>query len=169
MSARRTLDKSKPHGTVWGDNVRWRFEQDGRKFDHEGVEILPSELAGDTAPDPAPAPTVESATSNLPGASNTTAALALIGAASTLLAKDAESLIEELEDESDDMLQVLETLESTGKKRKTVLAAIEALQQKRSEPPPSEGAGAPASAPVAPPDATGAAGASDQVSAQLGA
>ena len=34
-----TLNRKKPFGEVYGIGVSWRYEQDGKRFDHEGVEI----------------------------------------------------------------------------------------------------------------------------------
>lgn len=33
------IDWSKPYGTVYGEEVDYAYEQDGRKYDHQGKEI----------------------------------------------------------------------------------------------------------------------------------
>lgn len=33
------LDWDRPYGTVYGDASKYRYEQDGRRFDHSGLEV----------------------------------------------------------------------------------------------------------------------------------
>ncbi len=49
MSTRRSeLDQSRRYGVVHGE-CWYRFEQDGKKFDHQGLEILTDEVGEDAA------------------------------------------------------------------------------------------------------------------------
>ncbi len=42
------LDRERPFATVYGE-AWYRFEQDGKKFDHQGVEILTNDVGEDAA------------------------------------------------------------------------------------------------------------------------
>ena len=49
MPSRQTLlDRDRPFATVYGE-APYRYEQDGKKFDHQGVEILTDEVGEDAA------------------------------------------------------------------------------------------------------------------------
>ncbi len=49
MTQRRiSLDHNRPHGIIYGGGPA-RYEQDGKQFDHQGLEILPSGETGHTA------------------------------------------------------------------------------------------------------------------------
>jgi hypothetical protein len=127
----RTLDKKRPYATVHGgDGERMHaFEQDGLLFDQQGNEV--------EAGQPAPQPQLVAGTSvqnNLPPQSSATGAIAMIGAANTILAKPANEVLMELGDCSDDMLTVLRELEPAGKNRSTIIAALEDTMAKRAEP-----------------------------------
>ncbi len=51
MTQRRiSLDHNRPHGVIYGGGHA-RFEQDGRQFDHQGLEILPDVGTDHTAAD----------------------------------------------------------------------------------------------------------------------
>ncbi len=130
----KKLDQSKPYGTVHGGDFAHRFEQGGAYFDGNGDETAaPSaQPQGQASAQLAGAATAVQLAGA--GISTATAAMAMLAAATPLLAKGAEDAIAELEDQSDDMLNVLAGIEQAGKARKSVLAAIEALQAKRATP-----------------------------------
>lgn len=46
----KTLDRSKPHGTVWGDDQGRSFEQDGQFFTANGELWQPPPEPGDDLP-----------------------------------------------------------------------------------------------------------------------
>lgn len=41
------LDRKKPFGEVFGGSEGYRYEQDGKRFDHDGNEVGTSKPAGD--------------------------------------------------------------------------------------------------------------------------
>lgn len=127
----RTLNLARPYATVCGGALAHRFEQDGLKFDANGQQCdggVPMVAVDDGA-----------AASILPPPSNATVVLAAIAEATTLLARHADDVIEELVDCSDDLLRVLAALESAGKARKSVLAAIATLSETRATAPAAIG------------------------------
>lgn len=49
----RKLDTSKPYAEVFGDGEKHRYEQDGRRFDNSGEEIIEAKAdGGDQEPQP---------------------------------------------------------------------------------------------------------------------
>ncbi len=51
MTQRRiSLDHNRPHGLIYGGGPA-RYEQDGKQFDHQGLEILPDRGTDHTAGD----------------------------------------------------------------------------------------------------------------------
>lgn len=108
----RTLDRSKPFGSVHGGDAKHRFEQGGLLFDAAGNEMPGGAAAAPVAPSvvipPAPPFSPEQQE-----------------AAGTALAGNAESAIAEVGDMSDGVLKAARVVEAAGKNRKTVLAAID--------------------------------------------
>jgi hypothetical protein len=54
----KTLDKSRPYGTICGGQSRAAFEQDGLLFDVYGNEIV-AKVVQESTPEPAPEPEKE--------------------------------------------------------------------------------------------------------------
>lgn len=113
----KTLDRSRPYGTVFGGSVAHAFEQDGLKFDTAGDQVI-------DAQDSAPAAAVDAgAALNI--------APEIIAAAAKVLDQAMAKVMPEIADASDHLLAAMRAGEAAGKGRKTLIEAIDAEIAKR--------------------------------------
>lgn len=127
-----TLNKQKPYATIWGGNLGASFSQDGRYFDHEGIEVPIESLNVDAAAadQPAQQPRPVAVLEEVSNADALAATLAqrqteLLLQAVPLLEKGQDSLIPELADYDTELLTAMLSVEGVAKKRSKVLEALQ--------------------------------------------
>lgn len=129
------FDKSKPFGTIWGGVMHGRLFQSGQVFDHDGNHLGDgSDPSTPAAQDPVAAPVDAGAgmvaLAQAQALEQAAAHGDLLLKAVGLVEQATDKVIAELEDVPDAMLDFIHKVESAGKQRAAVLAAI--LQAKGS-------------------------------------
>lgn len=117
-----TLNKSKPHGTIWGGFLHGRFFQNGQIFDGDGTHLGPADDAAAQPQAAVAAPTDDHVLAIAQARAQEHTGLLL--QAVSFVEKAADKVVAELEDASDSLLDVIHSVESAGKQRAAVLAAI---------------------------------------------